>query len=32
MVCHELAQNHGPAEREYDKKGVIVEEMDECTG
>jgi hypothetical protein len=31
MVCHDFAQNHGPAEREYDKKGIIVEEMDKCT-
>ena len=32
LVVLAFVQNHGPAEREYDKKGVIVEEMDKCTG
>jgi hypothetical protein len=26
-----FVQNHWPTEREYDKKGIIVEEMDICT-
>ena len=32
VLAFKFVQYHRPTEGEYDKKGIIVEEMDECTG